>query len=63
MHIRREDQVKALLNVPDELALAAVVFLGHPLRRLGRLRRSPVPAFATFDTYDGTPVTLDACGT
>jgi nitroreductase len=63
MHIRREAQVKELLNVPDELALAAVVFLGHPLRRPSRLRRSPVPGFATFDTYDGIPVSLDACGT
>jgi nitroreductase len=56
MHIRREAQVKELLNVPDELALAAVVFLGHPRRRPSRLRRSPVPGFATFDTYDGAPV-------
>jgi nitroreductase len=63
MHIRREAQVKELLNVPDELALAAVVFLGHPLRRPSRLRRSPVPGFANFDTYDGIPVSLDACGT
>jgi nitroreductase len=63
MHIRRETQVKELLNVPDELALAAVVFLGHPRRRPGRLRRSPVPGFATFDTCDGAPVSLDACGT
>jgi nitroreductase len=62
MHIRQEAQVKELLHVPDQLALAAVVFLGHPLRRPGRLRRSPVPGFATFDTYDGVPVALDACG-
>jgi nitroreductase len=58
MHMRREAQVKELLNVPDQLALAAVVFLGHPRRRPSRLRRSPVPGFATFDTYDGTPVSL-----
>jgi nitroreductase len=63
MHIRREAQVKELLNVPDQLALAAVVFLGHPLRRPSRLRRSPVPEFATFDTYDGALVSLDARGT
>jgi nitroreductase len=62
MHIRREAQVKELLNVPHQLALAAVVLLGHPLRRPSRLRRSPVPGFATFDTYDGLPVGLDACG-
>jgi nitroreductase len=62
MHIRREAPVKELLNVPDQLALAAVVFLGHPRRQPSRLRRSPVPGFATFDTYDGAPVSLDACG-
>ena len=30
MPIRREDDVKALLGAPDEMALAAVIALGHP---------------------------------
>ena len=35
--VRREDDVKALLGAPDELALAAVIALGHPVRQPRRL--------------------------
>ncbi|MEO3783813.1 nitroreductase family protein [Actinocorallia sp. B10E7] len=57
IHIRREEGVRELLRVPDGVALASVVFLGHPVRRPTRLRRARVPEFATFDTFDGSPVT------
>jgi nitroreductase len=53
--IRQEDGVKALLGVPDELALAAVVALGHPVRQPRRLTRGPVESFATYDRVDGPP--------
>lgn len=54
--IRREDEVKALLGAPDELALAAVVALGRPVRQPRKLRRAPVESFATWDRLDGPPV-------
>lgn len=56
MCIRAEDEVKALLHAPEELALAAVIALGVPARRARRLTRSPVPAFATLDRCDGPPL-------
>ena len=35
--------------------LAAVLFLGYPVHQPTKLRRSPVPSFATVDTFDGAP--------
>ncbi|MFO7280726.1 MAG: nitroreductase family protein [Thermoanaerobacterales bacterium] len=59
MPIRREPEVKALLGAPDELALAAVVALGHPVRQPRRLRRAPVRDWATVDRVDGAPLVGD----
>lgn len=53
MAIREEPAVKALLGAPDPLALAAVVALGHPVRRPQRLRRTAVEEFTTVDHVDG----------
>src|SRR3954451_7842565 len=53
MAIGRESDVKALLEVPDELAVAAVVALGHPVHQPRRLTREPVEAFATVDRFTG----------
>lgn len=55
MLIRREAEVRELLHVPDEFAVAAVVALGHPVKRATRLRRAEVADFATTDHFDGTP--------
>ncbi|GAA0962863.1 nitroreductase family protein [Actinocorallia libanotica] len=57
IHIREEEGVRELLKAPEGVALASVVFLGHPVRRPTRLRRTPVAEFATFDSFDGSPVT------
>jgi nitroreductase len=51
--IREEHEVKAILGAPDQLALAAVIALGHPVRQPRRLRRQPVSSFATVDSIDG----------
>ena len=53
MPIREEAAVKALLHAPDELAVAALVALGHPVHQPTRLRRAPVAEFTTVDTCDG----------
>ncbi len=55
--VRREHEVRALLGVPGELAVAAVVFLGRPVRQLSRLTRRRVEEFATVDRFDGDPFT------
>jgi nitroreductase len=57
MATRREAEVNARLGADDELALAAVIALGHPVRPARRLRRTPVEAFATVDRLDGLPFT------
>ncbi|MCU0268617.1 MAG: nitroreductase family protein [Acidimicrobiales bacterium] len=54
MHVHCEDEVKELLGVPEEFALAGVLALGHPVRQPTRLRREPVASFATLDTFDGS---------
>jgi nitroreductase len=53
MAIRREAEVKALLGASDDLALAAVVALGHPSRRPRRLTRAAVEQWTTVDRVDG----------
>ncbi|MFI5053422.1 MAG: nitroreductase family protein [Acidimicrobiia bacterium] len=58
MAVPREAEVKQLLDVPDHLCLAAVVALGHPVRRPTRLTRKPVESFATIDRFDGPPLTI-----
>ena len=58
MPIRREPDVKALFGAPDELAVAAVIALGHPVRQPKRLTRSPVAEWATVDRIDGRPFTV-----
>ena len=56
MPVRREDEVRQLVGAPDELVVAAVIALGHPVRRPRRLTRAPVEAFATVDRLDGEPL-------
>jgi nitroreductase len=55
MPVVREDDVRTLLGAPDELILAAVIALGHPVRRHRRLTRAPVAAWATVDRVNGVP--------
>ena len=54
MNVRREREVKALLDAPDHLALAAVLALGWPEKQVTRLTRQPVSAFTTIDRLTGT---------
>jgi len=53
MPIRCEAEVKALFGAPDQLALAAVIALGHPVRQPRRLTRATVESFTTIDRLDG----------
>ncbi len=56
MLIREESRVRALLEVPEQYALAALVALGHPRRQPTRLRRAPVEQFTTVDRFTGAPL-------
>jgi nitroreductase len=53
MAIAQEDQVRELLGIPEDHAIAAVVPLGKPTRQLSKLRRQPVQDFVTRDRFDG----------
>jgi nitroreductase len=57
MATRREREVKTLLGARDELALAAVIALGHPVRQARRLTRAAVESFVTVDRVGGEPFT------
>jgi nitroreductase len=50
---RVEPEAGALLRLPEHHALAATIFLGHPVDQPTRLTRSPVSTFATLDGFDG----------
>lgn len=54
--VRREPQTLALLGAPDGWAVAAMIALGEPVHQPQRLRRRPVPEFATIDRFDGPPL-------
>ncbi len=53
---RAEPVVAADLGLPDDHALAATIFLGHPVHIASRLKRHPVSTFATVDRFDGAPL-------
>jgi nitroreductase len=57
MAVAEEPRVKELLGVPDTYAIAAIVPLGKPVRQVTKLRRRPVPEFATRERFDGAPFT------
>jgi nitroreductase len=49
----READMRALLGVPEEFAVAGVLALGRPVHQATRLKREPVSSFATVDRLDG----------
>jgi nitroreductase len=53
---RAEDEARPLLGLPSSWAIAAMVCLGHPVRRPTKLTRRSVDEFATVDRFDGPPL-------
>ena len=50
---RAEPAARPLLGLPDDWAIAAMLAIGHPVRRPTKLTRKPVSEFATVDRFDG----------
>jgi nitroreductase len=53
MAIAEEPALQALLRIPRDHAVAAVVPLGKPVKQLTRLKRRPVEEIATRERFDG----------
>ena len=53
--IRRESEVRALFDIPETVAVAALVVLGRPVHQPSRLKRTPVGSFTWVDRYGGAP--------
>ncbi len=54
---RKEPELRVLLDLPDDVAVAAVVALGYPEKIHTRLTRSAVNDFTTIDSFDGPAFT------
>lgn len=50
---REETPLKALFAIPEHLAVAGLILIGHPQRVLTRLKRRPVHELARIDRFDG----------
>jgi nitroreductase len=51
--IAQEDKLKALLAIPDDNAVCAIVPMGKPVKQLTRLKRNSVESFVTQERFDG----------
>lgn len=49
----REPELQKLLGVPSEMAFAAMIPLGKPVKQLTKLKRKPVDDFAVLEHWDG----------
>jgi nitroreductase len=54
--VAQEPKVKALLGIPDHVAVCAVMPLGRPVKQLTKLRRKDVPEFAMLERWQGRPL-------
>jgi nitroreductase len=54
---RQEPAVKELLHIPDGHAVAALVALGTPQKRITKLKRAAVEDFTVVDAFDGEAFT------
>jgi nitroreductase len=54
-HLSYEDEVKAVLSIPDEIETCALVPLGYPLDNFGPLSRRPIEEITFADSW-GEPI-------
>ena len=56
--VSRESGIQTLLDIPSDFAVAAIVPLGRPVKRLTKLRRRRVEEIATRERFGGNPFTV-----
>ena len=56
--VSREPEVQALLGIPGDFAVAAIVPLGRPVKQLTKLRRRRVEEIATLERFEGESFTI-----
>jgi nitroreductase len=54
--VAQEPAIQTLLGLPAHVAVAAVMPLGRPTRRLTKLKRKPVAEFAMRERWGGAPL-------
>jgi nitroreductase len=52
----QEPAIQAMLGLPAHVAVAAVIPLGRPVKRLTKLKRKPVAEFAMRERWGGAPL-------
>jgi nitroreductase len=55
---RDPQPIREILKVPEWLSLATVVAAGYPVKWPSALARAQVESFASWDSFDGEPVTV-----
>jgi len=58
LNLAVEPQVKALLEIPEEWAVATLVPMGKPVKQLTKLKRRAVEEFVVRDSFTGKPFTV-----
>ena len=56
--VARESDVQALLDIPSDFAVAAIVPVGRPVKQLTKLRRRRVEEIANRERFGGEPFTV-----
>jgi nitroreductase len=54
--VAQEPKLKEALELPDYMAVAAIVPLGKPKKQLTKLRRRPVEDIVKMERFDGAPL-------
>lgn len=57
MPVAEEPKLQALLGIPDQVAVAAVIPFGKPVKQLTKLSRRAVEEFTHLERWDGGPLT------
>ena len=52
----KETELQTLLGVPKQMAFAAMIPLGKPVKQLTKLKRKPVDDFAMLEQWNGPPL-------